>query len=176
VPVFCSQFSASAVHKGQSRSTAVGNFRVRVGTRTQDLESKIFWIRGPQMQNILPSAVLNANFFEITAKEHLRGSRITAGSRQAVGVRVSKGVGWGKEHAVRLIRVRSSPSTRGAQCQIFCIRQSQMQNILDFDSLDQNLFDSTVLNVKSFAFHLVRCKISWISLATMGLVHARPLT
>jgi hypothetical protein len=48
----------------------------------------------------------------------------------------------------------------------------KIENVLDFDSLDQNLLDSTVSNAKSFALHLSRCKIPWISLATVGLVQA----
>jgi hypothetical protein len=51
--------------------------------------------------------------------------------------------------------------------------ESQMQHLLRFDSLDQNLLDS---NTKSFAFYLLAYKISWISLATMSLVYAPPLT
>jgi hypothetical protein len=47
-----------------------------------------------------------------------------------------------------------------------------MQKILHFDSLDQNLLHSSI---KYFVFHLSRCKISWFP-ATVGLVHARPLT
>jgi hypothetical protein len=50
-----------------------------------------------------------------------------------------------------------------------------MQKILHFDSFDQNLLYLTAL-IEYFAFHFSRCKISWISLATVGLVHARPLT
>jgi hypothetical protein len=33
-----------------------------------------------------------------------------------------------------------------------------------------------VLNAKSFALYLLRCKIAWILLATVDLVHSRPLT
>jgi hypothetical protein len=50
-----------------------------------------------------------------------------------------------------------------------------MQKILIEAVEMQNLLHLTAL-IKYFAFHLSRCKISWISLATVGLVRARPLT
>jgi hypothetical protein len=48
------------------------------------------------------------------------------------------------------------------KCKGICIRPRIMQNVLHFDNLDQNLLDSTALNAKSFALHLLRCKILWI--------------
>jgi hypothetical protein len=80
------------------------------------------------------------------------------------------------KHSVGDFRVRVGARTQHRsqhthlECKRFRISTALIQNILDYDSLDQNLLDSTVLNAKYFAMHLLRCKIAWISLATVGLV------
>jgi hypothetical protein len=83
------------------------------------------------------------------------------------------------------------PSGVGAHTQIkykiFCIRPRTMQNILDFDSLDQSLLDSTYTQdrkyfvfrqtrSRSFAFDGLRYKIAWICLPSQAGLCTTPRT
>jgi hypothetical protein len=45
----------------------------------------------------------------------------------------------------------------------------QMQNILYFNSPDQNLLNLIVPNAQYFVLYLLRYKIAWVLLATIGL-------
>jgi hypothetical protein len=61
----------SVTKGGRSRSTAVGNFRVRVGALTQEPahahRSKIFWMCESQMHNVLDFDSLDQNLLDSTS-------------------------------------------------------------------------------------------------------------